>query len=50
MIIIAAPGAYCPEKVNLHKGPEYSLYGKGPSEKQSDVPGRWHFFKHVKWY
>lgn len=35
----SAPGTYSPEKINLNKGPEYSLYGKGPSEKPNDVPG-----------
>lgn len=35
----AAPGAYCPEKVNLDKGPQYSLTGKGPEPKPDDIPG-----------
>lgn len=34
-----APGDYCPEKINLNKGPEYSLSGKGLSEKPNDIPG-----------
>lgn len=37
---VVAPGDYCPERVNLNKGPEYSLTGKGPSEKPSDTPGQ----------
>lgn len=40
-----APGAYCPEKVNLDRGPQYSLTGKGPSEKINDGPGLYFFFK-----
>ena len=36
--IIVAPGTYCPEKVNLDKGPQCSLSGKGPSEKPNDNP------------
>lgn len=36
---LTAPGTYAPEKVNLNKGPEYSLSGKGLSEKPNDVPG-----------
>lgn len=36
---ISAPGTYSPEKVNLDKGPQYSLAGKGPVEKFIDTPG-----------
>lgn len=40
-----APGTYSPEKVNLNKGPQYSLYGKGISEKPNNNPGeRFLFF------
>lgn len=39
-----APGDYCPEKVNLNKGPEYSLSGKGSSEKPIDNPGQYNQF------
>lgn len=38
-LISLAPGTYSPEKVNLNKGPEYSLYGKGLLEKPNDNPG-----------
>lgn len=34
-----APGTYCPEKVYSPRGPQYSLSGKGPSQKISDIPG-----------
>lgn len=34
-----APGTYSPEKVNLDKGPQYSLTGKGPAERPADTPG-----------
>jgi len=34
-----APGTYSPEKVNLEKGPEYSLTGKNQIEKCNDTPG-----------
>jgi len=34
-----APGTYSPEKINLNKGPQYSLTGKGPAEKFIDTPG-----------
>lgn len=37
---ILAPGTYSPEKVNLNRGPEYSLYGKGKEEKRNDSPGK----------
>ena len=33
-----ASGDYCPEKVNLHKGPENKFTGKGPSETSNDIP------------
>lgn len=36
---ILAPGTYSPEKVNLNKGPQYSLSGKGPTEKPINTPG-----------
>lgn len=39
--IFLAPGAYSPEKVNLNKGPEYSLFGKGKEEKSDNFPGRY---------
>lgn len=35
-----APGAYCPEKVNFNKGPEFSLSGKHILEKPTNVPGK----------
>lgn len=34
-----APGTYSPEKVNLDKGPQYSLIGKGTAPKPDDIPG-----------
>jgi len=34
-----APGTYSPEKVNLYKGPQYSLTGKGSIEKPANIPG-----------
>jgi len=34
-----APGTYSPEKVNLEKGPQYSLTGKSRIEKYNDTPG-----------
>jgi len=34
-----APGTYSPEKVNLEKGPQYSLTGKSRIEKCNDTPG-----------
>lgn len=34
-----APGAYCPEKFNVDRGPEYTLSGKHILEKSNDVPG-----------
>jgi len=37
--LYAAPGTYSPEKVNLDKGPQYSLTGKGSVSKTNDVPG-----------
>lgn len=39
-----APGTYRPEKVNLNKGPQYSLYGKGISEKPNNNPGEYFLF------
>jgi len=36
---LAAPGTYSPEKMNLDKGPQYSLSGKGMSEKPVNTPG-----------
>lgn len=39
-IFVKAPGAYSPEKINLDKGPRYSLAGKGPAEKSNDNPGK----------
>lgn len=41
----AAPGTYSPEKVNLDKGPQYSLTGRGTPEKLSDNPGENHLDK-----
>ena len=38
-LLFSAPGTYSPEKVNLNKGPEYSLYGKGHTEKPNNFPG-----------
>lgn len=35
-----APGTYCPEKVNLDKGPQYSISGKHYVDKKDDVPGK----------
>jgi hypothetical protein len=35
-----APGTYSPEKINLNKGPQYSLSGKGSVEKPINTPGR----------
>lgn len=40
----AAPGTYSPEKINLSKGPQYSLTGKGLDLKPSDVPGTFGYF------
>lgn len=37
--LFLAPGTYSPEKVNLDKGPQYSLSGKGSVEKPLDTPG-----------
>ena len=37
--LFLAPGTYSPEKVNLDKGPQYSLSGKGSAEKPLDTPG-----------
>lgn len=37
--LYAAPGTYSPEKVNLDKGPQYSLAGKGVPEKLNNNPG-----------
>lgn len=34
-----APGTYSPEKVNLEKGPQYSLTGKARVEKCNGTPG-----------
>lgn len=39
ILIFIAPGTYSPEKINLDKGPQYSLTGKGPAEKIDDTPG-----------
>lgn len=39
IFLLSAPGTYSPEKVNLNKGPQYSLSGKGPAEKLADTPG-----------
>jgi len=36
---VPAPGTYSPEKVNLEKGPQYSLTGKGRVEKCNGTPG-----------
>lgn len=44
----AAPGAYSPEKVNLDKGPQYSLTGKGPTSKPNDVPGTFRYFLEMR--
>lgn len=41
-IFLIAPGTYSPEKVNLDKGPQYSLTGKGVPEKLNDNPGECH--------
>lgn len=38
--IFIAPGTYSPEKVNLDKGPQYSITGKGRVEKPDNTPGR----------
>lgn len=35
-----APGTYSPEKINLEKGPQYSLTGKGRIEKCNGTPGK----------
>jgi len=38
-VYLAAPGTYSPEKVNMSKGPQYSLTGKGTNEKPTNMPG-----------
>lgn len=44
-----APGTYSPEKVNLDKGPQYSLTGKGTAPKPDDIPGMfWYFLE--RWF
>lgn len=45
----AAPGAYSPEKVNLDKGPQYSLTGKGSAPKPDDVPGTLRYFLEIRY-
>jgi len=44
-IFVVAPGTYSPEKVNLDKGPQYSLVGKGVLKKLNDNPGECHLDK-----
>lgn len=36
---LTAPGTYSPEKVNLDRGPQYSLAGRGSTPKPDDIPG-----------
>lgn len=45
MVLYVAPGTYGPEKINLDKGPQYSLAGKGVPEKLNSNPGEWHLAK-----
>lgn len=44
-LLNVAPGTYSPEKVNLEKGPQYSISGKPPSDKPNDNPGTHCSFK-----
>lgn len=38
-VIFTAPGTYSPEKVNLDKGPQFSLSGKTSNDKPDNNPG-----------
>jgi len=46
--LFLAPGTYSPEKVNLDKGPQYSLSGKGSAEKPLDTPGIYKNYKNCQ--